>query len=511
MGWTMLALRRLRDDRAATAGLVALVLVTALLAALAPRVLAGLADEAVEAEIGTAPAAARNLALYQHRVIDEGPADDPLAPVRAAGLAHEETFPQAVRRLIDGRSAVVESGRFRLTKQTTDPAFVRFRIQEGVDPYLRYVSREAAHRDRRQPGRRGPGGDRRRPRLRGGHLGGNRRPVRPLAGRDGRAHRGSRRSPHRADAPGRVRLRRAHRDLRGPRSGRRLLAGRPAADPPRHPRPVVRGPAARRRAAACRRGAWPAGRCHVHDDAPAPLHLALVPRGGSDHRADPRRHDPRVPPSAGAVPDRERDGRRQHRAADRDAADPRAAPGPLDGSGVDRRGHGARAGAGGGCHARPDRDPCLEAPALDDGARPEPRGDRPPGHVAGARRGHPHRGTGGGRRGAPGRRARSHGTPVRDARGRRGGDGRRGRRRPRHRRVGRANAGPGPAARRADRQPMPATGGWSWRAWSSPSRWPPRTCCGSVALRRSPRPGRPASIRSSRPCPRWSGSPPASS
>ena len=54
MGWTRLALRRLRDDRAATLGLALLVLVTAFLAALAPRVIAGLADSAVQTEVASA-------------------------------------------------------------------------------------------------------------------------------------------------------------------------------------------------------------------------------------------------------------------------------------------------------------------------------------------------------------------------------------------------------------------------------------------------------------------------
>ena len=51
-----MALNRIADDRGATIGFAALVLVTALLAALAPRILASLADEAVRAEVRNAPA-----------------------------------------------------------------------------------------------------------------------------------------------------------------------------------------------------------------------------------------------------------------------------------------------------------------------------------------------------------------------------------------------------------------------------------------------------------------------
>ncbi|HEU0243300.1 MAG TPA: hypothetical protein VFQ75_05300, partial [Candidatus Limnocylindrales bacterium] len=139
MAWIGLALRRLRADRPATVGLAVLVLVTALLAALSPRVLARFADDAVRTAVAEAPAAARNIALIQHLLIGPGPEDDPLQFVRAAGLERERTFPAPVRALITGRSAAVESGRFHVDKATTDPAFARLRIQEGVDDYIRYV------------------------------------------------------------------------------------------------------------------------------------------------------------------------------------------------------------------------------------------------------------------------------------------------------------------------------------------------------------------------------------
>ena len=139
MGWLRLALRRLRDDRAATLGLALLVLVTAFLAAIAPRVLAGLADASVRTEVASAAVTARNIALLQDTAIAAGPDEDPLALVREAGLDHEAAFPAPVRRLIASRSALVETGRFRVDQPTTDPAFVKLRIQEGVEPLLQYV------------------------------------------------------------------------------------------------------------------------------------------------------------------------------------------------------------------------------------------------------------------------------------------------------------------------------------------------------------------------------------
>ena len=83
MAWVGVALRRLRDDRAATAGLIVLVLVTALLAALSPRVIARFADDAVRTQVAAAQPAARSIALIQHLLIGPGPADDPLQFVRA--------------------------------------------------------------------------------------------------------------------------------------------------------------------------------------------------------------------------------------------------------------------------------------------------------------------------------------------------------------------------------------------------------------------------------------------
>lgn len=139
MGWTATALRRVRSDLAPTLGLALLVLVTAFVAAMAPRVLAALADQAVRTEVAAAPAAARNIVLISNMLAENGPPDDPLAGAHAAGEALLETVPPRIRRLVETRDVLVESGRFRLQKQTTDPAFIRFRIHEGIDTRIRYV------------------------------------------------------------------------------------------------------------------------------------------------------------------------------------------------------------------------------------------------------------------------------------------------------------------------------------------------------------------------------------
>jgi len=143
MAWTLVALRRLRSDLAPTLGVALLVLATALVAALAPRVLATVADHALRSEIAAAPAAARNIVLLSHAIVEDGPPGDPLAGVRAEGERRLRTFPPRVQRIIGSQDALVESGRFRLQKPTTDPAFIRFRIHEGIDAHIRYVQGRA--------------------------------------------------------------------------------------------------------------------------------------------------------------------------------------------------------------------------------------------------------------------------------------------------------------------------------------------------------------------------------
>ncbi len=140
MRWTWVALKRIGDDRGATIGFAVLVLVTALLAALAPRVLAALADEAVRAQVRSAPVVARSIVLIEDRTFGEGPTDDPLAQVRDAGDQLFSTFPASIRALVARRDIQVESGRYRVQKDTTDPAFVRLRIQEGIADHIRYVA-----------------------------------------------------------------------------------------------------------------------------------------------------------------------------------------------------------------------------------------------------------------------------------------------------------------------------------------------------------------------------------
>ena len=133
-----------RDDRAADArASLVLVLVTALLAALAPRVLAGLADDAVRAEVAAAqPVRPGTSRCSQDRASGRGPADDPLAARREAARPRARADLPGAGPVADRETGARPSraGRFRVDKPTTDPAFVAAADPGGHRPtYMRYV------------------------------------------------------------------------------------------------------------------------------------------------------------------------------------------------------------------------------------------------------------------------------------------------------------------------------------------------------------------------------------
>ncbi len=133
----------------------------------------------------------------------------------------------------------MESGRYRVQKDTTDPAFIRFRIQEGASDHIRYLDGRpptAAVTTRDDVGPEAADDvpvyeaaiSAETARQYGISLG----ETVPLVGDPGDQLIG------RTDA-GPVRVRHDHRHLRRGRSRRGLLARGPAADPPGHPRAVA--------------------------------------------------------------------------------------------------------------------------------------------------------------------------------------------------------------------------------------------------------------------------------
>jgi hypothetical protein len=135
----LVALRRLRDDRAPAIGLGLLILVTATVFGIAPRLIDRVGDDALHGTVAGATAFQRNIALFEEDIIPAGPTE-PLANVDVEGDRLERRIPPAVRELVATRGTVVDSIRFAIQAATPDPAFVRFRIQPGSEDRIRYVT-----------------------------------------------------------------------------------------------------------------------------------------------------------------------------------------------------------------------------------------------------------------------------------------------------------------------------------------------------------------------------------
>jgi putative ABC transport system permease protein len=139
MAALLLAIRRFRDGRSAVIGLALLVLVTAICAAATPRVVDRLADDAVRGEIAQAGSFERNIQLVQERIYEASSGPDPLAGVVKEGEELEAKMPVGIRSLFRDRTYLVEGLRWAILNETTDPGYVRMRIQQGAAEHIRYV------------------------------------------------------------------------------------------------------------------------------------------------------------------------------------------------------------------------------------------------------------------------------------------------------------------------------------------------------------------------------------
>ena len=142
MASIVLAVRRFRDGRAAAVGLALLVLVTAICAAAAPRLLDRAANDALRGEVSSASAFDRNIQLVQERRY-ETTGDDLLGGVVKAGQELEAEMPAGVQDLITSRGYVIDSLRFSIRNDTPDPSFLRMRIQEGAAERITMVEGRA--------------------------------------------------------------------------------------------------------------------------------------------------------------------------------------------------------------------------------------------------------------------------------------------------------------------------------------------------------------------------------
>ncbi|HYM83113.1 MAG TPA: hypothetical protein VEY67_03045, partial [Candidatus Dormibacteraeota bacterium] len=113
MGWLFAGLRRWRDDAAVSVVVALLVLGTALVCSLAPRILQRVDDDALATEVAALPQSGRGVALLQ----TESTAVDAIGPlsfVEARGADLETRFPPSVRALVRGTTLVVDAPRFEL-------------------------------------------------------------------------------------------------------------------------------------------------------------------------------------------------------------------------------------------------------------------------------------------------------------------------------------------------------------------------------------------------------------
>ncbi|MFL5679606.1 MAG: hypothetical protein ACJ77B_03310, partial [Chloroflexota bacterium] len=141
MPWLRLSLRRLRDERVPTAALAALVLVTAFVFAVAPRLLTRVADDSVHLELSRASGFDRNVQLVQEtRLVDP---QAPLDLVDKTGTEFASAIPSSVQALFNGSDYVIDSVRWRIRAPTSDPAFVRLRVQQHVAEHITYVEGRA--------------------------------------------------------------------------------------------------------------------------------------------------------------------------------------------------------------------------------------------------------------------------------------------------------------------------------------------------------------------------------
>jgi len=132
MAWILVSLRRLRDERATAVGFALLILVTATLAAGAPRAFDRLGDDTLRAELAQQTPLERNIQLIEAGRLPLGQAA-PLDAVQAEATALDGTIPQEVRDLVSRRDVLVESVRWTVTaKGLHDPSTLRLRIQPSA-------------------------------------------------------------------------------------------------------------------------------------------------------------------------------------------------------------------------------------------------------------------------------------------------------------------------------------------------------------------------------------------
>lgn len=142
MSSVLIALRRLREDRAPALGLGLLILVTATVFGLAPRLVDRVADDALRGVVAETSALGRNITLLEEQGLAAVPGE-PLERVEEEGDRLDERMPPSIRALVAERRVVIDTARFRVQARTQDPTFLRFRIQPGAEERVTYTAGRA--------------------------------------------------------------------------------------------------------------------------------------------------------------------------------------------------------------------------------------------------------------------------------------------------------------------------------------------------------------------------------
>jgi putative ABC transport system permease protein len=121
LGPALLASRRIRTDPPVAAAIFGVVLVTSFVFAAVPRTFERNADEGVRFAVARANQFARNVEITRAGRIAPGQGADSIAPVSAAGNRLEESFPESLQRLLQGRRDVVETVRYTVVDPPGKP------------------------------------------------------------------------------------------------------------------------------------------------------------------------------------------------------------------------------------------------------------------------------------------------------------------------------------------------------------------------------------------------------
>ena len=120
-------------------GLGLLILVTATLFGLAPRLVDQVGDDALQGVAANANALSRNIALIEETGYATEP-NDPLARVNREGERLLQRMPAGVQALVAEQRVVIDSPRYSVRADTSDPTTIRFRVQPGAEERVRYTA-----------------------------------------------------------------------------------------------------------------------------------------------------------------------------------------------------------------------------------------------------------------------------------------------------------------------------------------------------------------------------------